>query len=185
LQPDLIYFGGTSQSKAGQVAKDIRSVGMKAKLMVPDGCKEEAFIKAAGEESLNETCYVTFAGLPYEKLDGIGREFYNNYKKKYKGKDHKTGKVVDLEPEPYAVYGYEACKVALAAIKKAGKKDREAIIDAALNITNFEGAFGKYGETVFDANGDTTVRNVSGDIVRDGKFTFQQNLRELGTKKDK
>ena len=51
LNPDLIYFGGTTQSKGGQIAKDMVAVGLNAKLMVPDGCMEQAFIESAGAET--------------------------------------------------------------------------------------------------------------------------------------
>lgn len=162
LGPDLIYFGGTTQSNGGQVAKDMVAVGLKCKLMVPDGCFEEAFIKSAGAENLNDRCYVTFGGLPPEKLTGKGKEFVDNYQKKF-------GKM----PEAYAVYGYEAAKVALEAIRRAGKKDREAIRAACLAIKDFDGALGRWS---FDENGDTTNRTMSGQIVRNGKFEFVKIL---------
>ncbi len=44
LQPDLIYFGGTTQTKGGQIAKDMVAAGLTCKLMVPDACYEDAFI---------------------------------------------------------------------------------------------------------------------------------------------
>jgi ABC-type branched-subunit amino acid transport system substrate-binding protein len=34
--PDLLYFGGTTQSKGGQLAKDMASAGITAMLLVPD-----------------------------------------------------------------------------------------------------------------------------------------------------
>lgn len=158
LDPDLVYFGGTTQSKGGQIAKDMREVGLDCKMMVPEGCFEEAFITAAGAESVNGRCYVTFPGLPAQQLTGAGNVFYEQYKKKY-----------NAEPEPYAIYGYECGKVALEAIRKAGKKDRAAILAACLDIKDFDGALGKWS---FDANGDTTLQRLSGYEIRDGKFNF-------------
>ena len=157
-QPDLVYFGGTTQSQGGQIAKDMREVGLDCKIMVPEGCYEQAFIDAAGANSLNDRCYVTFPGLPAQQLTGTGKEFYERYKKKY-----------DSEPEPYAVYGYECGKVALEAIRRAGKKDRGAILAACLAIKDFDGALGKWS---FDANGDTSLQRLSGYVVRDGEFKF-------------
>ena len=46
--PELVYFGGTTQSKGGQLAKDIVAAGLDSKMMVPDGCYEQAFIDSAG-----------------------------------------------------------------------------------------------------------------------------------------
>ena len=50
-QPDLVYFGGTTQSKGGQIAKDMVAAGLDCKLMVPDACYEDAFIESAGAEN--------------------------------------------------------------------------------------------------------------------------------------
>ena len=42
--PDLVYFGGITQSNAGKLFKDLRSVvGNSVKLMGPDGIYEQAF----------------------------------------------------------------------------------------------------------------------------------------------
>jgi len=162
--PQLIYFGGTTQTKAGQLVKDMLAVGLDAKFMCPDGCFEEAFIESAGAENLEKRALITFGGLPPEKLTGKGGAFVANYKKKY-------GK----EPEGYAVYGYECGKVALEAVRRAGKKDRDAIRAAGLTIKNFDGALGKWS---FDKNGDTTLRTMSGNTVKGGKFTFETLLGE-------
>jgi branched-chain amino acid transport system substrate-binding protein len=162
LKPDLVYFGGTTQSKAGQIAKDLVAAGLDAKLMVPDGCMEEAFIESAGAENLNGRCFVTFGGLPPQELTGAGKEFVERYTKKY-----------GAEPEAYAIYGYESAKVALEAIRKAGKKDRAAIVAACLAIEDFPGALGTWS---FDKNGDTTLKVLSGNTVKDGKFEFVKLL---------
>jgi len=158
-RPDLVYFGGTTQSKGGQVAKDMIAAGLRARLMVPDACMEDAFISSAGPENVNERCYVTFGGLPPEALKGPGRAFVDKYRQRF-----------GTEPEAYAIYGYEAGKVALEAIRRAGRKDRSAILDACLHIENFnQGALGTWS---FDKNGDTTLSTISGSIVRDGQFKF-------------
>jgi branched-chain amino acid transport system substrate-binding protein len=163
LAPDLVYFGGTTQSRAGQVAKDMAAVGLACKLMVPDACLEEAFIRSAGAENLNGRCYVTFGGLPPQHLTGKGREFVEKYWARY-----------GVMPQAYAIYGYEAGKVALAAIERAGNKDRQAVIDACLSIRDFDrGALGTWS---FDANGDSTLRTLSGSVVKDGKFVFVRLL---------
>ena len=159
---DLVYFGGTTQSNVGQLIKDLRSSGYTAKIMVPDGCFENAFIDSAGKENLENSTYITFGGIPGEQLVGRGKEFYETYKRTYQS-----------EPEAYASYGYEAGRVAVEVIRRAGKKDRRAILDAAATIKNFEGLLGTWS---FDENGDTTLRVMSGNIVKDGKFEFAKLL---------
>ncbi|MBI4568083.1 MAG: branched-chain amino acid ABC transporter substrate-binding protein [Planctomycetes bacterium] len=160
--PDLVYFGGTSQSKGGQVASDMVSVGLTCKLMVPDGCREQAFIEAAGKENLEGRCYVTFGGLPPDQQKGRGKAFVDRYVKKHGGM-----------PDAYAIYGYEAAQVAVEAIRRAGKKDRDAIRAAGVSIKDFDGALGKWS---FDANGDTTLKTMSGSVVKGGEFVFVKIL---------
>jgi branched-chain amino acid transport system substrate-binding protein len=154
---DLVYFGGTTQTSAGQLAKDLVSSGVKAKLMLPDGCRENALIESAGKDNLEGRTYVTFGGLPPSELKGKGRAFYEAYKKKF-----------NSEPEAYSVYGYEAAKVVLEAIKRAGKKDRETIRVAVADTKDFDGALGKW---TFDANGDTSLKVMMVEEIKDGKFT--------------
>ena len=154
---ELVYFGGTTQSGAGQLAKDLVSAGVKAKLMMPDGCRENALIESAGKENLEGRAYVTFGGLPPSQLKGKGREFYEAYKKKY-----------NAEPEAYAVYGYEAGKIALEGIKRAATKDREKIRAAVAGIQDFEGALGKWS---FDANGDTSLKVMMIEEIKNGHFS--------------
>jgi len=155
-KPDLIFFGGTTQTNAGQLAKDLVSGGLKIKLMVPDGCFENAFIESAGASNVEGNTYITFGGIPVNELTGKGKEFYENYKKKY-----------NAEPEGYAIYGYEAAKVIMEGIKRAGKKDREAVRGAVAATKDFDGALGKWS---FDKNGDTTLKSMSGHMVENGKF---------------
>jgi branched-chain amino acid transport system substrate-binding protein len=158
---DLVYFGGTTQTNAGQLAKDIVAGQLKAKLIVPDGCYEKAFIEAAGEKALAGRAFITFGGVDPKLLEGKGKDFYENYKKTYGG-----------EPEGYAVYGYEAAKVVIAAMerihKAGGKIDRASVLAEVGKTKDFTGALGTWS---FDGNGDTTNRTMSVNTVKDGDFT--------------
>ena len=163
-KPDVIYFGGTSQTNAGQIAKDLKAAIPGCPMVAPDGCYEQAFIKAAGADAVNNLAYVTFGGVDPNKLTGPGKKFVDGYKAKY-GKN----------PEAYAIYGYECGKVVMEAIKKVGKKDRDAIREAGLATKDFDqGALGKWS---FDANGDTTQANFTVSAVQNGDF---QVAKEYG-----
>ena len=164
--PDLVYFGGTTQSKGGQVAKDLAATGIESPLLVPDGCLEPAFIEAAGREAVEGRCYVTFGGIAPERLTGRGRAFVERYEKLH-----------GEPPEAFAVYGYEAARVAIHAITAAGVKDRRAITDAALAIRDFDGPLGRWS---VDANGDTTLAALTVLAVRDGRFAFEEQLEAGG-----
>lgn len=153
--PDLIYYGGITQNNAGQLLKDIRGAGIEAIFMGPDGILENAFIEAAGAD-IAEGVYGTIAGSPREKLPEKGQKFYTDYEAKY-------GK-----PEAYAIYGYEAGSVVIAAISKVCAKDKAAILDAMFTTKDFSGVLGTWS---FDANGDTNLYAMLGNIVKSGEWT--------------
>jgi len=163
--PDLIYFGGTTQTKGGQIAKDLKDSGMTCPLMAPDGCYEKAFINSAGADNVNGRCYITFGGLDPTKLtSGSGKKFVDGYKAKF-------GNM----PEAYAIYGYECAKVVLEAIKKVGKNDRDAIRETALATKNFDqGALGKWS---FDANGDTSQAEFTVSKIEGGDFVPEKEYK--------
>jgi branched-chain amino acid transport system substrate-binding protein len=166
LNPDLIYFGGTTQSKGGQIAKDLVKSGLGCPILAPDGCYEQAFIDSAGADNLNNRAYVTIVGLDPSQLTGKGAEFVKRYKEKYK-----------TDPEAFALYGYECGKVVLEAIKKVNKKDREEIMKAVMATKNFTaGAVGGAEGWSFDPNGDTTLRQVTVSRVEGGKFVPKKTV---------
>ncbi len=160
LGPNLVYFGGIVDNNAGQLLKDMRAVGMTpdaVKFMGPDGIQTTTFIDAAGAD-IAEGSYATIAGLPAEKLGPKGKAYYTTYKEKF-----------GLEAESYGIYGYEAANVALAALNQACSKDRAVIRDAVFGVKDFDGALGTWS---FDENGDTTLSDIQGFIVKGGKFEF-------------
>lgn len=164
LGPELIYYGGITQNNAGQLIKDVRNVGMTAdqvKIMGPDGTFEQALIDAAGKDA--EGYYATFGGVPGAELTGAGKTWYENYKAKY-----------NAEPEAYAAYGYEAANVIYDAINQVCKNDRVAIRDAVMGTKDFKGVLGTWS---FDANGDTSLSTMSGNVVKNGKFEFATVLK--------
>jgi len=168
MNPDLIYFGGTTQSKGPQIAIDMKGEGLNCPLMVPDGCYEQAFIEGAGPEVLNGRVYATIGGYdPGQMLTagGSGAEYVKKYQAKF-------GKM----PEAYAVYGYEAAKVFLEAVKKVGKKDREELRKTVLETKDFSaGALGKWS---FDADGDTSIRVLTISKIEGGAFNPQKTITE-------
>jgi branched-chain amino acid transport system substrate-binding protein len=119
------------------------------------------FIPATGAD-VAEGILGTVAGVPYANLTGKGAEFYTNYKAKF-----------NAEPDPYAIYGYDAMQVALAAIEKAGTKDRKAILAAVAGTKDFAGALGTWS---FDANGDTSLTEIGGYKVVSGRWVWQKSL---------
>ena len=70
------------------------------------------------------------------------------------------------------MYGYEAMNVTVAAIEAVcaaggNPADRKAIRDAVFNIKNFSGVLGTWS---FDAQGDTSLTDMTYYQVTGGKF---------------
>jgi branched-chain amino acid transport system substrate-binding protein len=178
---DLVYMGGVIETGAQVIIRQMKEVGLVAprvRFMGPDGLLEEELLKGATcEVAMATEMRVTFAGLPFEKMKGVGAKTYEEYKKKY-------GK----EPTAYALYAAEAGRVTIDAIKRAAPaiekaKDvtekREAVRKAIATTKNFEGINGKWS---FDANGDVDYDTMSGfkvvkaDTPIGCKFQFESIL---------
>ena len=174
LGPDLLYFGGTTQTKAGQIFKDMIAVGLKCPMMAPDGCYEQAMIDSAGKDSFEKApFYVTFGGLPISELkEGKAPEFMASYEKLFRSPPK----------EAYAAYGYECGIVALDALRRAKVKNRDAVRVAGLQTKvvakklKDDDLVGVMGEWSFDANGDTTSKKMSGNTVKAGEFVYVRTL---------
>ncbi len=139
-------------------------------LMVALGCRPAdpglvrivSSLPRTGAAMLDGRCFVTFGGLPPERLVGKGAAFVERYRREY-----------GESPDGYAVYGYEAAGVVLRAIHDAATKDRRAITAAALAIRDYDGALGRWG---FDDNGDTTLGVLTVSVVREGRFEFAETI---------
>jgi len=158
--PDLIYFGGVTTNGVIPLVKAMKEFGLDAKLMGPDGIMEQAFLDLGGDAT--EGTYLTVVGLPPTALTGKGKEFVENYRAKY-----------NKEPGTVSSFGYEAAKVALLAIERAGTKDRAKILEEMSKIKDYDGLFGEWS---FDQNGDTTLTIVSGNVVQNREFVFEKVL---------
>lgn len=157
---ELVYFGGTTQNGSGKLVKDLRDGGCNALFMGPDATKEDAFLQAAGPAA--NGALVTLGGLPPEKMNEEARAWFARYRQRYQS-----------EPEAYAIYAYEATKVTLRGIERAGTKDRARIREAIMGTKDYSGVLGTWS---FDQNGDTTLTSMSGFEVVDRKFEFSASL---------
>lgn len=157
-EPDLIYFGGTTQTAAPSIAKDMHREKVNCPLLLPEGCYEEAFITAVGASTFDALkCFITIPAMNVANLKGRGAEFVKRFKEEY-------GKV----PTAYAVYGYEAAAVLFEAMRVVGKKDREAIRKSVTATKDFDkGLLGKWS---FDTDGDTTHQPLTVTTIEKGKF---------------
>ena len=159
---DLVYGGFVIDSGGPQLIQQMKALGLfdaRTKFMGPDGLYSPALVEQATPAAVNNNVYVTFAGLPPDRLPTqVGQRFYADYKARYK-----------QEPIGWAMYAYQATIVTLDAIRRAGTRDRGKILDALRQTKNFEGITGPFN---IDANGDTDRTDMGGFLVKDNAFQF-------------
>jgi len=161
---NCMFFGGITQNKGVQLFTDINAANPSMKLFGPDGVAESPFSSKLNAATQKQV-YITNPTLDPKLYPASAQDFFAKYKQKY-GKD----------PEPYAIYGYEAMNAALLAIQNAGDKgnDRQAVIDAFFKIKDRDSVLGKYS---IDANGDTTLSDYGADRVEGGKLVFDKVIK--------
>jgi branched-chain amino acid transport system substrate-binding protein len=158
VKPDVVMYGGMDAT-AGPMAKQMKQLGIKAKLLAGDGVCSPEFIKLAGDAADILTC--SMAGEAVEKL-AKGEEFKAKYKAKF-----------NQDVQVYAPYAYDAVYVIADAIKRAGKVDKAAIV-AAMPATNYTGVT---GQITFDEKGDIKNGAISMFRVKDGKLEYISTSR--------
>jgi branched-chain amino acid transport system substrate-binding protein len=161
---DCMFFGGITQNKGVQVFKDVHAANPTMKLFGPDGVAESAFSSKLGSD-VEKMTYITNPTLDPKLYPPAAQDFFTKFKQKF-GND----------PQPYAIYGYEAMKVALLAIQNAGDKgnDKQAVIDAFFKIKDRDSVLGKYS---IDENGDTTLSDYGANRIEGGKLVFDKVIK--------
>ncbi len=158
VKPDVVMYGGMDAT-AGPMAKQMKQLGIKAKLLAGDGVCSPEFIKLAGDAADILTC--SMAGEAVEKL-AKGEEFKAKYKAKF-----------NQDVQVYSPYSYDAVYVIADAMKRAGKVDKAAIV-AAMPATNYTGVT---GQIAFDEKGDIKNGAISMFNVKDGKLNYISTSR--------
>ena len=165
---DAFFFGGITANNAVQLWGDVFAANPGIKGFGPDGVAETSFSSKIPASTMPDT-YITNPTLPPELYPPAAKKFFSDFKSTY-GHD----------PEPYAIYGYEAMNAALTAIKNAGDKGncREDVIKGFFAIKNRPSVLGTYS---IDADGDTTITDYGGNTIKSGKLTFDKVIKAQNT----
>jgi len=154
LNPDLLYFAGMFPEGA-LLIKQRKDVGLDATFMGGDGLFDPVLIDLATPEAA-EGVYLTTIGSDIHRIP-TARAFVAEYERTF-------GPI-----GAYSAYAYEATSIAIWAIRKAGAKDRQAVLAAMKTLKDYPGLFGPQN---FDEKGDSLIRDVGIFTVRTGKFQF-------------
>jgi branched-chain amino acid transport system substrate-binding protein len=143
-------FAGIVSNGGVQITKDVHAALPTAKILGPDGMCTSSWTNAKQggvPASIDPFLQCTVATLDLSAYPG-GKQFLAAYKAKYGVSD----------PDPYAIYGYEAMQLGLQTIAKLGANgDNKADVLKALFATkNRNSVLGTYS---FNADGDTTLKS--------------------------
>lgn len=155
--PDLIFFGGMDP-QGGPLAKQMKSLGLTAKLLGGDGLQNVNFMKLAGADA--EGVVASSPGLPIDSMPG-GPEFRKKFEAKYG--------VIQV----YAPYAYDAVYALVAAMQRAGSSAPAKVL-AELPKTDMQGVS---GPVKFDAKGDTSGGAVTLYEVKGGAWQVLETVK--------
>lgn len=164
---DCFVFAGVTANNAVQLYKDFAAAISGVKMYGPDGVAESSFVDP-GEgglpESVSKNVKVTVATLAPEDYPPQGQEFFGDFEETYGEKN----------PDPYAIYGYEAMNLALDAIERSGDGSKENVIKSLFETKDRESVLGTYS---IDENGDTTLTDYGLYTVEGGELQFDKTIK--------
>jgi branched-chain amino acid transport system substrate-binding protein len=165
--PDCVVYAGGGDAQVAALLTEIEERLPKVQIFSGDGLADADFLDASKgglPKEVSDNLWVTLPALPVEQLPPSGQRFHRDYRKRY-----------GQEPTPYAVYGYEAMQLLIAAIEAAKDRgdDREAVLDQLFLAERRGSPIGTYS---IDANGDTTLGDYGVYGVENGRLVFDRVL---------
>jgi len=167
---DCFVYAGITPNNAVQLFKDFAAALPDAKLYGPDGVAESGFAdpkKGGIPADVAQRTKVTVATLSPDEYPPEGQKFFDEFASKYGEKN----------PDPYAIYGYEAMSLLIDAIKRAGTNDKAEILKQIFATKDRQSVLGTYS---IDENGDTTLTDYGAYAIKGGELTFDETIKAQG-----
>ncbi len=164
---DCFLFSGITANNAVQLYKDFEAALPDAKLYGPDGVAEAGFVDPAEggiPADVAAKVTTTVATLSPDEYPPEGQEFFDAFRQKHN----------EPNPNPYAIYGYEAMRLALDAIERSETGEKADILGALLDTKDRESVLGAYS---IDENGDTTLSDYGVYKVEGGELVFDRTIQ--------
>ena len=167
---DCFVFSGITANNAVQLYKDFSAALPDAKLYGPDGVAEAGFFdpeEGGIPADVAAKVTLTVATLSPDQYPPEGQEFFDAFREKHN----------EPNPNPYAIYGYEAMRLALDAIERSGTGEKEDILAALFDTKDRKSVLGTYS---IDENGDTTLSDYGVYKVEKGELVFDRTIQAEG-----
>jgi branched-chain amino acid transport system substrate-binding protein len=160
-KPDVVFYGGMD-AVAGPMLKQMKALGIGAKLVSGDGICSEKLPELAGDALGDDKVICVVAGGVGPGEEAGYAAFTERYRQRYK-----------IELQTYAPYAYDAVMVFAAAMRQANSTDPAKFLPALAQI-RYQGIT---GSIAFDPNGDLRNAALTMFTYRKGKKVRLQVLR--------
>ena len=160
-KPDVVFYGGMD-AVAGPLLKQMKALGMGAKLVSGDGICSEKLPQLAGDALGNDHVLCVVAGGVTGPEEAAANAFSERYRQRYK-----------MELQTYAPYAYDAVMVFAQAMQQAGSSDPAKFLPALARVKHQ----GVTGTIAFDPHGDLLNAALTLYTYRDGKKVKLQVIR--------
>jgi branched-chain amino acid transport system substrate-binding protein len=160
--PDVIFYGGMD-AVAGPMLKQMKALGMRAKLVSGDGVCSEKLPELAGDAlGSDKVICVVAGGVSGAKEEAAFTAFTERYRQRYK-----------IPLQTYAPYAYDATMVFATAMQQANSTDPAKFLSALAKIKYH----GVTGDIAFDPSGDLHNAALTLYTYRAGKQVKLQVVR--------
>jgi len=154
--PDVVFFGGMD-AVAGPMLRQMKALGIKAKLVGGDGICTAGLPDLAAGAMSDDQVYCAEAG----GVEGAAKKGLDDFKARFKSKNN-------LEVQVYAPYVYDATMVMAAAMEKAGSVEPSKYLPVLAKTAGHKGVT---GTIAFDDKGD--IKNGALTL-----YTYKSGKRE-------
>jgi len=159
--PDVIFYGGMD-AVAGPMLKQMKALGLRAKLVSGDGICSEKLPQLAGDALGNDKVICVVAGGVSGTEEANYNAFVERYRQRYK-----------MPLQTYAPYAYDAVMVLATAMQQAKSADPARYLPFLAKVQYG----GITGNIAFDPKGDLKNAALTMYTYRNGKKVKLQVLR--------
>lgn len=160
-RPDVIFYGGMD-AVAGPMLKQMKTLGLQAKLVSGDGICSEKLPLLAGDALGDDKVFCAVAGGVTGPQEAAYTAFAERFRRRY-----------GIPVETYAPYAYDAVMVFASAMQKAGSSEPARFLPALAAIRHE----GVTGSIAFDPRGDLRDAAMTLYTYRQGRKVKLQVVR--------
>ena len=153
----VFIAGGTGEGAAG-LFKQLHAANPRLTLLGPSTMADASFASTLG--AAGQGVYLTSPVLPVGMYPSSAQRVLGDYRKTF-----------GTEADAHALYGYEAMRDVLDAIRRAGQRgnDRQAVIDRFFAAAHPDSVLGPYS---IEGSGETTLARYGADRIAGGRPAF-------------